>query len=64
MGHEATKGLWRVYNPLVQDLLARSVHMDRWHPLQVDPQCRRRCDRYAGAQSVRLAQEGMGVNGA
>ncbi len=55
MGHDATKGLWKVYNPLVQDLLAKSVHLDRWHPLQADPQCRRRCDKYAAAQSVRLA---------
>lgn len=60
MGPEASKGLWQVYTPLVQDLLTRSVRLDRWHPLQADPRCRRTCDRYSAAQSVQRAHEHNG----
>lgn len=60
MGPEASKGLWKVYNPLVQELLTRSVRLDRWHPLQADPRCRRTCDRYSAAQSVQRAHEHNG----
>ena len=58
MGHEATKGLWRVYSPMVQKLLDDSISLTRWHPLQLDRRCRRSCDSYAKAQSVHRAREG------
>lgn len=48
MGREATEGNWTVSSSTAA-LIDKYIHLDRWHPLQIDPQCARKCDYYADA---------------
>ncbi len=48
MGREAMEGNWKA-SPTVQALVDTHVHLDRWHSLQVDPSCARKCDYYTDA---------------
>jgi len=48
MAREAMEGNWTVSAPTAS-LFDKYIHLDRWHPLQIDPQCARKCDYYTDA---------------
>lgn len=48
MGAVGSSGRWEALPPtsLLGLVLERRVLLDRWHPTQVDPRCRRQCTHY------------------
>ncbi|GAB5032256.1 sulfotransferase [Nannochloropsis oceanica] len=48
MGREAMEGNWTA-SSFTAALIGKYIHLDRWHPSQIDPQCARKCDYYADA---------------